>query len=372
MKKEICISAAKLIYTKDELGYQEVLDQMSNAARIVILTFNISEKHNELFKCLRTAANNAEISIITNIPSRWNEYYGDKYRQAAQPKINVYLTKLKPEDIGKHVNVFFNFDNHGKIVMTDKIVYIGSSNFPEESKDNIEFGIISYDPSLIEFLLDELIPDITRDSLNYYEYDYMPLLLEAEMNWSALDRMIRVLHDQVYFLFDGRNCECFYYNNIDDSLTQETCDAVIGIVDHSMSICSDIVEVIKEMDNEDEGLLSCINNIEGELRQLGSIIEQDLLSDVIIDLARFSINKHIDDLLQTEYAMTAYEENLDDCIKKAQQDAMNVHMEFANEAEDRLENILTNLSKFCHQFCESVICFKKLELKKRNAEIDNT
>lgn len=41
LKKEYYLSDAKFIYSKDELGYQEVLNDFKNAEEIIIVTFNI-------------------------------------------------------------------------------------------------------------------------------------------------------------------------------------------------------------------------------------------------------------------------------------------------------------------------------------------
>ena len=42
VKKEFFTSGAKFVYSKDELGYQEVLDNFENAFEITIITFNIN------------------------------------------------------------------------------------------------------------------------------------------------------------------------------------------------------------------------------------------------------------------------------------------------------------------------------------------
>lgn len=75
MKKEYYLSDAKFIYSKDELGYQEVLDDFKNAEEIIIVTFNISEKQSLLIQKLAETSSDTEISIFTNIPSRWDTYY---------------------------------------------------------------------------------------------------------------------------------------------------------------------------------------------------------------------------------------------------------------------------------------------------------
>ena len=44
MKKEFVTTNAKFVYSKNELGYQEVLDSFDSAKEITIITYNISEK----------------------------------------------------------------------------------------------------------------------------------------------------------------------------------------------------------------------------------------------------------------------------------------------------------------------------------------
>lgn len=53
MKKEFLTSNAKFVYSKNELGYQEVLDRFKDAKQITIITFNISEKQNTLVNALK-------------------------------------------------------------------------------------------------------------------------------------------------------------------------------------------------------------------------------------------------------------------------------------------------------------------------------
>ncbi len=53
MKKEFVTNNSKFVYSKNELGYQEVLDDFENASEITIITYNISEKKNLLITSLR-------------------------------------------------------------------------------------------------------------------------------------------------------------------------------------------------------------------------------------------------------------------------------------------------------------------------------
>lgn len=65
-------------------------------------------------KCIQSPYKNCEIDIITNIPNRWDTYYGGSYKDKS----------------------------HGKNIMTNKFVYIGTENYSEESANNTEFGFL--------------------------------------------------------------------------------------------------------------------------------------------------------------------------------------------------------------------------------------
>ena len=78
MRKEYAVKDATLVYTKDELGYAPLLEEMKHAKEVTIITYNISEKQSRLLNCLKSTPEDCDISIITNIPGRWETYYGDK------------------------------------------------------------------------------------------------------------------------------------------------------------------------------------------------------------------------------------------------------------------------------------------------------
>lgn len=75
MRKEFLTSSVKFVYSKNELGYREVLDHFESASVITIVTYNVSEKQNSLVRALQKAGKHCEINVITNIPKRWETYY---------------------------------------------------------------------------------------------------------------------------------------------------------------------------------------------------------------------------------------------------------------------------------------------------------
>ena len=81
---------------------------------------------------------------------------------------------------------------------------VGSANYSEESKNNSEFGIISRDPDYITFLKEEITKELEKASTPYFEYDYLPLLLEGKMHLSNSFALKGELFDQVYSYYDDK------------------------------------------------------------------------------------------------------------------------------------------------------------------------
>lgn len=352
MKKEFFASNAKFVYTKDELGYQEVLDRFETAKEIDIITYNISENNQALIDALIKTGENCSVSIITNIPSRWETYYGQNYRDRASQKIKLYMTKLKPEELGRKAAVFFDFSNHGKIIMTDTIAYIGSANYSEESAKNTEFGLIIEDKDCIDFIKSEVLKDIQTKAVPYYEYNYTELLLEANMALSAVYNIKNVLFEEY--------------------LTVDTLDKVVEIVGETCKVASDIydaIDVITE-GNEDETIIA--NKIYEELLKLDSDIEDIRGRDTLIDLSEFDTNDFINEQLQNEYSMEADEENLQRYIDFASDDALCNRMDLTQSAEYDFDELLNVLETFIKKYADFVENLRNRQYKKISPDIDNT
>lgn len=60
---------------------------------------------------------------------------------------------------------FFNFENHGKLILTNNIVYWNSANFSDESVRNYECGTLSTDKKFIEYIHNILFPEIISYSI---------------------------------------------------------------------------------------------------------------------------------------------------------------------------------------------------------------
>ncbi len=85
----------------------------------------------------------------------YNSDAGNHMRMTERRNINVYVSKLNPENFQNGFVPFFNVHNHAKIIGTEDIVYIGSANFSNESANNIETGVIIEDKVFIQKLYSE-------------------------------------------------------------------------------------------------------------------------------------------------------------------------------------------------------------------------
>lgn len=372
MKKEYITQQAKFIYSKNELGYQEVLDEFKTAKEITIITYNISEKQTFLLNCIKSACDDSTITIITNIPSRWETYYRDNYREMAKKKIIVYMTKLAPDNLGKDVSVFFNFENHGKIIMTDTVAYVGSSNYSEESKNNSEFGFISKDTAFIAFLKSEVLPEIEASLVPYYQYDYTGLALEANMVLSAIFNLHNELHEETYSFHDDIDGEWFYYIEHEDTLDMKTLDAINEVLSSANKIASDIYDAVSNITDSDDDELEGINKLYEKLLDLSKSAESYITSDEIYELANFGYNNYIEQLLQTDYAMEAYEDNLENCIEQASGEASTLLYDLCTDAKDSIDGLLDATKEYQEVLSELIDKFSQYSIKKVNPAIDNT
>ena len=85
-----------------EHTYQEVIEDFQNTKFIGVITFNISKYSNGiLIEALKKACNGGvHATVITNIPKRFKQYYGNNYANAAKQVIESYIRLLDAEAFG--------------------------------------------------------------------------------------------------------------------------------------------------------------------------------------------------------------------------------------------------------------------------------
>lgn len=374
MKKECLVANSKFIYSKNELGYQEVLNSFNGASEIAIVTYNISTWENHLISALRAAGTHCTVTIIANIPNRWEKYKDDFARDNAKRTIASYLSLLNPDRLGENASVFFNFTNHGKIIMTNSIVYIGSANYSQKSKDNSECGFISKDRALIDYIRTDVLPDLQAAAVPYYEYDYTALLLEANMALSATYAVKDDLCEEVYEVYD--DLDRAWHDYIEDraALTTATLDRVVQTVNETYQVASDLYnEIANDFYYElDVDMSKSVDAAYKNLHDLSSEIENLRYSDTIYELGNFDLQERISRQLQEDYAMVAYEENLEDCIESVRTEMMNEVYRLTHSAKGNVEALIKKIQEFCDVYSSLITNLKKERIKTVNPAIDNT
>lgn len=155
---DISVSGGKIVYSRGQSGFEEVVQAFDKAKWINIVTYDVMFFRNHGLEKLYRINPDCKVRIVSNVPHQPGKKVTKELR-------DLYLAGLKPEKFNHNTSVYFNFDNHSKIVMTNEIAYIGSANF-SGSKFH-EIGFIFDDPEAIRNM-DFLVRDICDASKAYY------------------------------------------------------------------------------------------------------------------------------------------------------------------------------------------------------------
>lgn len=374
-------SDTKFIFSKDSLCFQEVIDSFSNAKSIVVVTYSLPTSKNSkdsflMNSILEATKNEIPVKIITNIPGRFEEYYNKGSKSKSRQKISKYVESFNPKKFGYLLTMYFNFNNHIKIIMTNEIAFVGSANFSEASGNNYESGIISRNPSILRHLTNKIIPEIEKESLGYYDSIESEIVLD---NIIALfyveDYIQRVLTDisQTSFYITGTKYGVGKeFNDCKDSSDELRWKRLIHVSDMLEFFCDhltdldstyfnydkDLQEFKKFYDETTEFLCTKIANLGLRIEEGKKFDEYEFIMNLVEELEHSSIG-YLEDNSSLEIAQNmAYHESQnrmyelrDDLIKL---------MDFIQEYIDTVSEGREQLGKFVSKY------------NKLNRRIDNT
>lgn len=365
-------NGGEFVCNRDGLNYQSVLDDFKNAKQIRVLTYNISKKNysNVLIDLLKKVPETVDLQIITNIPSRYKNYYnsysGNKARETYKQNYTAYLDKLNPENFESNPYVGFNFTNHAKIIGTDNIVYIGSANYSDESKDNIESGTLIRDKEFIKKLYDEVFPTIVDESTPYFDDDFNVLrlfIVSMEKKFSAWIHKF----DEGLILENpytkGRNIANTILFDLEDLYE------LSGDLDEISSLQALIENTYTDDDDE-------YNDMIEEVKEQFEYINLDWMCDfVMIDSEFYDVIAYNGEEKSMEYLAEypdAYDENLDYYMEKAMDRVSEEYEDMKSEIEKNViyfYDEMNKIVKLLSDTYEKIIPFSKEWLKEK---IDNT
>lgn len=339
VRREIEITNAKIVMTRDELGYSEVLEDFSTAEFIYIVTYNISGNNPTLLNKLKEASDDTEIKLFTNIPSRFNDYYAGWASTKARTQINTYLTKLNPEQFNEFFSSFFVFNNHAKIIMTNNIAYIGSSNFSSESANSIEAGVIIEDEQAILQIKDMINDEVQSQAESYYAFDILPLIFHAR----ELEEIRTLLSENIWGLWDVHGVEQGqYYKGANIYLDTKIVLAFENLKEDIEDTLSELIQDIESTSEEE--LIGTENDVIEQLSYLKNVISSYEINQEVMDFLEFDESRYIDKEMH-ENAIFMTEDVLDDYVHDFTQRAFEIKDDYATEAHEgfiEFESFLTS------------------------------
>lgn len=368
---ELSFNGGRFVSLPGELNYKEVLADFQRANTIRIVTYNISknQRRDALLEALKHT--NADVQLITNVPSRRENYYdseaGRRMRLTARDNIKIYISKLNPTSFSERFTPFFSVHNHAKIIGTENIVYIGSANYSNESAENIESGVLIEDKEFIQRLYAEFFDEVKNDSLSYYDD-----------NFSAFQLFVISLHAK--FTHHHRKMLSDLFTDYERT-KMVVADAIFIDIDDLFRLYRDLEELQTVCsaadDTYDENNQPYNNELEN-LKGFFNMLSIDWLKEIISEggslfkLVDFNVESKAHMILQTEYSSVAYDEHLDmyaeEAVNMAAEMFTMLHDSFAEDAD----NFLAEFEKILNSLQIAINFTRKWKATKINPEIDNT
>ena len=332
MKQKVKISESiEVILTKGECGFEDVLNDFENAKQIRIVTYNISKQIETRLNKLKQFNKNSDIRIITNIPGRFERYYGAAKGKANKTIVD-YMRKLSPSNFTNQTSSFFNFNNHSKIFATENIAYIGSANFAEESDNNIECGVLFTDKTIVSKLINELISSLENDSILFFGKKAGELKILIQNVYSQLFDTNKIYKELVINEYlTAKSGEFYYEPNIDKfSLLhiEDLSSVVFQLKDLHFS------EYFKQMITNSE--------IEYDFQRIDNIINSVSSESLIFNFASFDFSKTVNDYM-IEDSMEIVEETLMEFSQSSNQNASDKKEELIKLCEKQFINLFEQI-----------------------------
>lgn len=375
----VSVNNSHAVFGKGEYAYQCVLDEFANTEFIGILTYNISPKSNSrLLSALRDACKKGtKATLITNIPKRFPSYYGISYAEAAKKMIDTYMHLLNPSNYGMRLSTYFSFHNHAKVILTDSMVYWGSGNFSDESKDNFECGTVSTDKQIIAYIRDTLFPEVQERAVPYYKNDFAVAIANLESLIPACKEAKETLFEASYEPWAD------YDTNFEEKWVFRTTESQVTITflrdflellaqfEDALNVVDDIVEGYWEHD-ELPDQVARLSELFEEYKKVYDDFGETIscLFENLEQMASYDVSEEACTIISRDYGMEAYDENLDHYAELAMNEAANEYEELIKDSKETVNEALSTLDsmiRYLEQLRNSLH-----ELLEINSRIDNT
>ncbi|MGI6635775.1 MAG: phospholipase D-like domain-containing protein [Christensenellales bacterium] len=368
---ELEFIGGRFVSSFGELNFKEVLDDFVNAKIIRILTYNISKNMSQDELLNRLKGVNADVQLITNVPSRMAEYYnsdaGLRMRSMARNNIRTYIQKLDPDSFPGRFSPFFNVNNHAKIIGTENIVYIGSANYSNESANSVETGVLIKDKSFIQRLYTEFFEVVRDESLSYFDESFSAFRVFVLSLLAKFEHHYRIITSSLYKVYEGK----FIFSEVSSFINEWYLSNFYFDLEELESVCGAADDTYDEDDdNYNEALEKLVSSFSTiKIEWLKEVISE---GGALYDLLAYDVTNEANKILQNEYYAEAYDEHLESYVELSLDEAAErydaLHDAFSWVADSFIEEIQRILSAL-----DAAICFtSKWKAKWINPEVDNT
>ncbi|MBW7571849.1 phospholipase D-like domain-containing protein [Caproiciproducens faecalis] len=368
---ELSFNGGRFVSLDGDLNYREVLKDFPTAKVIRIITYNISK--NQRYDALLDSLKNveADVQMITNVPSRMTEYYntdaGRRMRSTARQNIQIYISKLNPDNFPGKFTPLFNVQNHAKLIGTENILYIGSANYSNESKDNIEAGVLIEDKDFIQELYTEFFDRVRKDSLSYFDENFSSFQLFILSLYAKFQHHHRKMLEDLYTDYMRTKMV------VADSVFMDVSDleALYRDLDELDSVCGAADDTYDEEDEE-------YNDDLEQLKERFDRLDIEWLKETISEggtlyrLVAFNTEDEANDIMEREYASEAYDEKLGTYVEKAMDNAAEIYSSLHDAFSEESEGFLSEIEKILSALEAAIRFTNRWKAAKVNPEIDNT
>jgi len=187
---------------------EALVSAFSTAKRVFVSTYHVGN----LVRALKTCPEGCQVEVFTNIPNRWDSYWGPGPERRARAQIQDYLKRLNPKRYDADIQVYFAFGNHTKaVVVDDDLAYLGSANFGDAKSPNLEAGVLLHEPGEVVALREELRAELLEMPLTFpyvkgskAVLKFVGDLMELDQSFSEiLEKVDDALHDEHVSGVDG-------------------------------------------------------------------------------------------------------------------------------------------------------------------------
>jgi len=244
----------ELIQSNGECCYVDILKKFNNTSNIYVMMFKDFKRNLVVSKLLEKVDPEIKVNFISDIENK-----------------NIINTQEY-----KDINDELSFDEYSKVIMTDKLLYLGTANHPSEGND-FECGFMISDLKLIEQVKEKLFKE-KNEFVTAFTEEFIELEI-IFMNYYA--KVNRALENIVCGAFKEDSKGNGYYNETTAKVNSDDLELLSRVITEYNDKLSNIenkkikaaLDIVNNMENLDA--LKELCNKDGKMKKLSELEDMD-------------------------------------------------------------------------------------------------